>query len=238
MTRELDKLITDAVPPVPDSGPSRRVTRALLRDRMRKESRRAHRRRLAGVSLAAGLAFLLVLGGQVSDLGSDAFELEIHEVEIGTEEPLLLAKSKIRGTVTNALPGMTSEDIQEMQQQLLLREGRVKSITAFSINGGTPYWKVKVSTEVNGVPTTLARDPIDLIGAKNQFSRELLDFLVEHGQEFDTLVKSGRLEPEPYGDVSANGMLFRVQKWTKEYAGWGTATYFEGTPVNESDVSR
>ncbi len=232
MTRDFDRLITKAAPVVPDSGPSRRVARALLHERMRRHAHQRNRRGRWGVSLAAGLAFLWVIGGQIGQLGSDSFELELKSFTDSGGRSVPVAVSKTRGIVVNTLPDMTAEDIQEFQQQILLDEGIIVDLHGFSFDGSTPYWQVTRLVVTNGTSHTVTGDPVDLSVENGRLPRSAIPFFSNLAAGFMAEVNGGRIPATDFATVSACGINFKVKQWQRHYPEVGLVTYYRGHPVD------
>ncbi len=237
MTQEFDKLISNSAPVVPDSGASRRMARTLLHEKMRGQEQRRRRRDRRGMSLAACLVLLVVIGGQVVPLGSDGFDFELAPLVTGSGETISLVKNEIRGSVINAPPSYSEADIYELQQQNMLREGTVKEIEGFSFNGKTPYWQVTYLSDINGKLSEGTRAPTNTDFPNGILERNSIPFMINERPSFMVLVEAGQIAAKPYGLITSDGVTFEVQQWSKQYAEWGLFTYYRGRPVDHSPTS-
>jgi hypothetical protein len=238
MAQDFDKFISDAAPQVPDAGPSRRMSRLVLHERMRQATNRRHTRQIQGSMLAASLVLLIVLGGQVTELGGDAFELEMSTLNIVGDINVPIAKSRIRDDAVTPLPGMDSDDVYELQQQVYLREGTIEYIDGYSFDGNPPWLTIIYKMDVNGETVITSYEPTDLNVESQVLSRDKIQFLVDHADEFVGLVESGQLEASPFGDVTSGGLTFRVRQYSHEFPGWGVVTYYRGEPIDRPTTIR
>jgi len=190
------------------------------------------------MSLAAGLAFLLLFTGNIGQLGSDGFDFELSTVDLGDGRSMTLVKNPIRGLDGMALPGMTEDDIYEARQQIILREGTIKNIEGFSFDGGVPYWQITYVHNVNGELLSSVRDPIELSVANRPPSREMIPFMLNNLDGFMELIATGRIPARPYGTISSDGLTFQVQQWSKHYPDYGLFTFFRGEPIDPDKPSR
>ena len=232
MTQKFDKLITEAAPAVPDAGRSRRVARALLHERMRGHQRRRLVRNRWGLSLAAGLAFWLVTGGQITQLGSDAFETESAQLSVGDNDTLRIMVSPVRGNVGNALPDMTTDEVRELQEVNILREGKIAGITAISFGDQPAWWRIDYVNVIGGKKVTNSRAPATLSVESQAPTRDKFSFVLHERLEFESQIDSGALPAEAFGLVVADGVTFDVRMWSREYAEWGKVTIYRGSPVS------
>ncbi len=237
MTQEFDKLISNSAPVVPDSGASRRMTRTLLHEKMRGQEQRQKKRNLRGMSLAASLVFLFVIGGQVAPLGSDGFDFELAPLVTENGETISLVKNENRGTVVGTISEFSEADGLELQQQIILREGTITEIEGYSFDGRTPHWEVTYLNNINGNLSEGTRPPTNADFANAPHERDKIPFLINELHPFRDLVKAGQITAEPYGLITSDGVTFQVQQWSKQYADWGLFTYYRGLPVDHFETS-
>ena len=231
MTQDFDKLISDAAPVVPDNGASRRMTRALLHEKMRHQERRSRKQDLRGMSLAASLVFLIVIGGQVTQLGSDGFEVELVPWDIGNGEIIPRMVSPIRGNVGVSVPGLSDEGNRQLQEMYMLRSGSLEELSGRAFDQDTPVWNTVFVETIDGIEVRTAHDPINLSVTNGKPRRDKIQFMLNEYEGFLELVASWKIPAIPYGQISAEGMVFEVTSWTKTYPEWGTFTYYQGLPT-------
>jgi hypothetical protein len=183
------------------------------------------------MALAASATFLLVLAGHVGQLGSDGFEFALVPLEIGSGVTVNVAKSPIRGKYLAAAPDMSREAVRELGEAAMLREGRVKKIWAAELEGAAPFWQIDVVYTVDGKPVDLTRNPLSLDVRHGPPTRTMLKFIQTEFEDFMALVDSGQIQGEPYGHVTADDLVFEVQRWSKVYPEWGRFNYYCGLPA-------
>jgi len=237
MTQEFDKLISNSAPVVPDSGASRRMARTLLHEKMRGQTQRRRTRDRRGISFAACLVFLVVIGGQVVPLGSDGFDFELAPLVTGSGETISLVKNEIRGTVVGTSSEFSKADVIELQQQIMLREGTVKEIEGYAFDDKTPYWMLTYLTSIGGNLKETTHPPLNADFLSAPLDRNMAMFQINELRTFRALIEAGEFEAKPYGYLTSDGVIFEVQQWSKQYAEWGLFTYFHGLPVDQIESS-
>lgn len=235
MTQDFDKLIASAAPEVPDCGESRRTARALMNERVRLETQRQRTRHLRRISVAAGLVFVVMMGGQLSELGSDGFDFKMGTLELSNGETVPQIVNTFRGAGAGITSKMTEDELYEFQQQILLREGTIESITGLSFNDAPPQWFINYLIINNGKVKVIEREPLGLSVENMPISRDKVRFLIDELDSFMELVASGQIAGKPYDKIAADGVTFEVRQWSKQYPQWGLFTYYRGEPVVRAD---
>ena len=123
MKANLDQLIKDARDDVPDSGEFRRLNRALLKERMAIAGPRHGHHRVLLVSLC--LVFLMIFSGQLSQLGSDDFEMAPEKKLNISKEMIRLMKNEFRGSAFVVPEGFSPDDLDKMNRSILAGEGEL-----------------------------------------------------------------------------------------------------------------
>lgn len=227
MTREFDRLITDAAPESRDCDADRRTTRTLLHDRMRKIEQRRRRWNWSGALVAGSLALFLLIVGPITELGSDSFDI-LFESEVhgdGATDGTAYRELKIgfgRGKVSTSTV-LSDEDARELEIQAVIDEGIVTGITGLEIDGVVD-WQLgvdhildgKVATRYLGLREDIRKLPV------------FRGFMKKHLLE----VFSAILSETPNGTFTRElaGHRFQVDYWKLEYPEYGTVTWYEGTP--------
>ena len=226
MSNDFEKLIRDAAPEVPDPGESRRTNRAVLLARI--EESRAHRRRTGPLKMAAAsLALLVLFSGQVSELGSNAFEFRSELWErpdgkiipeqravFGTEVITVSSPEIARGLLENILSGQY-EIFRIFGTEI---EGKISWLvrTTSEVNGETQY-----SSLPDGLPSTQITD------LHNKFMGS------PHFAQMMDVVHSSEPQSEVFQVL--DGIPLNMKTWEFEYPGYGSVFYHRGTPVEETD---
>ena len=124
-----------------------------------------------------------------------------------------------------------------VQQQDILREGTITNIWGLSFDGNIPQWRITYLTIYDGEPNPLDFDPFELSVENRPIGKDKIRFLIDELGPFETLIETGQIKARPYGRITADGVTFQVQQWSKQYADWGMFTYYRGRPVNQTDTS-
>ncbi len=230
MTKNFDKLITDAAPLVPDCGTNRRVTRALLKERMRQDARRRQVRDRRGMSLAVSLVFMFVIGGQVTELGSDGFDTISRVMELTNGEKFIKITAPFRGTGLAVPEEFSPEKTYEIQQAIAaddIKPVRLEGINVF----GKTMWLMEYASVIQGEISLHTSVPKNLIGFNSEITPKTFEFVASHITPFKDLIKQGKVPRKKFQAIRSNGLIFEVYSWTRSFPGFGEVTYYAGKPV-------
>lgn len=230
MTQDFDKLISDAAPQVPDCGPSRRLTRVMLKMRMRQEARRRQARDRRGMSLAAGLVFMFVIGGQITELGGDGFDTISRLTEIDNGGTFIETTAPFRNTRLTVPEGTSSDKIYELQQAIAADDRKPIMLEGIKVHGKT-LWTMEYSTVIQGEICQIVSSPKDLIGFKTEVTPKTFEFVYNQITSFKDLVRQGKVPRKKFQAIRSNGLIFEVYSWTRSFPGFGDVTYYAGKPV-------
>lgn len=231
MTQDFDKLISNSAPVVPDSGASRRMAQTLLHEKMRGQERRRQRRNRRGMSLAATVVFLLVIGGQATQLGSDGFDVVTRDLELDGLGGITISETGFRKDLTAFRPGTTQEVIDEVNQVYAAEEQVPFKLSGYQIEGKT-FWMMEYHSLIKGGVDIQTGVPKNIIGHTMQPSKKVMTFLAEYSDEFTEDMEKNLIPRREYGLIQSNGRIYHVYMWTKEYAEYGPVTYYEGLAVD------
>jgi hypothetical protein len=226
MADNLDQWIKDSKVETPDSGEFRRLNRVLLKDRIAVVVP-ARRRRFRFILVVISLALLSLLSGQISQLGSDSFDMnKTTEYRPVLDDSVTVYENVFRGGSVNLPRDFSEADVDEYQRSVAAGEGTVVKATGLSFGGAT-FWLKYVTRDINGRENTEGR------ATKNPPSQEpenIMQFLQEHYQD---LVARTKTDP-PHGTqrLTLDGILFEFDIWTYEYPGFGAVTCYIGFPVS------
>jgi len=225
MADNLDKWIKDSKEVTPDSGEFRRLNRVLIKDRMATVVP-ARRRRFRFLVVLVSLAFLLLLSGQIFQLGRDGFETKISTgFHPAVNDSVTVYEYVFRGGSVNLPQDFTETDIDVYTRSVSAGEGTVVKATGLSYGGKTSWLKF-VNRDINGRENTEGRPSID---PPSQDPDNFLKFLQDN---FRDLVARTKTEP-PHATkrLTLDGILFEFDIWTYEYPGYGEVTRYIGFPV-------
>ena len=226
MADNLDKWIKDSKADTPDSGEFRRLNRILLKDRMATVVP-ARRRRFRLFLVLVTLVFLLLLSGQVTQLGSDNFESKVTTVfRPYLNDSVTIHENVFRGGSVTLPRDFSEADIDEYQRSVAAGEGTVVKATGLSY-GGKTSWLIIVTRDINGRENTEGRS------TENPHSQEpenFLQFLQDHNRDLISRTKTD--PPHTTERLTLDGILFEFDIWTYEYPEYGQVTRYIGFPVS------
>ena len=225
MTDNLDKWIKDSKVVTPDSGEFRRLNRVLIKDRIQTvEPARRRRHRFLMVSLT--LVLLMLVSGQVSQLGSDSFEMETTTgFLLLRDDTVTVYENVFRGGSVNLPDDFAPTDIDEYQRSTAAGEGTIVGATGYSY-GGKTSWIALVKRDINGRENIEGRTPESPL---SQDPDDYMDFLRGPYKELIARTKS---DP-PHGtmQMAVEGVMMEFSFWTYDYPRYGKVTYYRGYPV-------
>jgi hypothetical protein len=225
MRANLDKWIKDAKDDVPDSGEYRRLNRILLKERMITSGpdRRRHHWVLLVVII---LVFLMLLSGQLNQLGSDGFETNTRNEKSLHGDTTTIHENVFRGGSVNLPRDFSEADIDEYHRSVAAGEGSIVMVTGLSYGGKTTWLKF-VKRIVNG------KENIEGGETESMISEDLDDFL-QFYQKYnsDLKAKTATEPPHEIKRMVVDGVMLDFRIWTYEYPGFGKVTRHIGLPVD------
>lgn len=227
MADNLDQWIKDSKVVTPDSGEFRRLNRVLVKDRILAVEP-ARRRRHRVLMVAVTVVLLLLISGQVSQLGSDSFEMETTtEFRSWRNDSVTVHKNVFRGGSVNLPADFSPADIDEYQRSVAAGEGTIVRATGYSY-GGKTSWIKHVNREINGKENIEGRTPDTPL---SQDPDNYMDFLLAHYK--DMVGRSRTDVPDGTMRMAVDGVLIEFNFWTFDYPPYGKVTYYDGHPVEE-----
>lgn len=224
MTDNLDKWIKDAKSEVPDPGEYRRLNRAMIKERMLARNPDRPRRHTL-LLVGASVVFLILLSGQISQLGSDDFDRTSKVVDTPLIGPTTVYTDEFRKTSVNLPKNYTEADRDEFYRSSAAGEGEITMVTGLSYGGKTSWLKhirkmvnEKVSNHGEPVRNPESVQPDDLI-----------DFLVSHMADLKARTKAE--PPHETMQMEFDGVMIDLKSWTYDYPGYGPVTSYNGFPV-------
>lgn len=191
MADNLDQWIKDSKAETPDSGEFRRLNRILIKDRMATVVP-ARRRRFRLIVILSTLILLLLVSGQVSQLGSDNFDTKVTTEFIPiVNDSITIYENVFRGGSVNLPRDFSEADIDEYQRSVAAGEGTVVKATGLSYGGKTSWLKF-VTRDINGRINTEGRS------TENPPSEEpenLLQFFQDHYRDLVSRTKTAPPTP-------------------------------------------
>ena len=226
MTNEFEKLIRNAAPEVPDPQESRRMNRAVLFAWI--DQGQIRRYRIGPLKLAAAsLALLMLFSGQVSELGSNAFEFQSETWE-RPDGKAVLEQVAVFGTdvITTSSP----EIARGLMENHFSGQYRIVRIFGTEIQGEIG-WIVITNSEVNGETQTTG-------GAAEMPSARITDLHRKlmaspyYGQMIDITKTT---PPHSIAARVIDGIPLTIQTWEFDFPGFGTVRHHVAKPLDEAD---
>lgn len=222
MNDKFEKLIRDSAPEIPDPDEYRRLNRVHLRERLHEMEKPKRRHSL--VVATACLALMVLFSGQISNLGSDSFDL------ISEPDTTLLGNET---TVhTNSFSGYSftatgsDQKISDIQQAFAAQDGKLTSISCLAY-GGKQKWKVNREAIIEGEIRELTADNPEWL-PRDDLDQEI-DFFLNYYR--DLLDRSKTLRPDQVSTMTVFGVEFTVHTWKHTYPSFGEVTYSRGNPT-------
>lgn len=227
MKDDLDRLIREAAPEVPDPGEVRRLNRRTLEAIMaRDRARAAHRRRMR--LAAATIVLILVSAGPVAELGGDNFDLTPREILNETarkffeEAGVTTYDMGLRGQTVMRYEDQTEAEALGFAIQNMMDEGEFVQITGLFSETGY-HWAAQFRSRQGEQTSIHGRDPH---GVSSKISKELCEFTMAH---FDDLVERlGRIPaPNPRTiDIVLEDQTRQFSYWRLVYPDYGPIEYY------------
>jgi|GEM_PF-6452056 len=223
MTDNLDKYIKDSKVITPDSGEYRRLNRALIKEKLAHRSHLGARHRVLVTSMVTAL--LLMMSGQVSQLGSDSFDVtKTRELQFNGDS-INVYHDDFGGGTINLPAGFTEIDIDEYMRAAAADEGAFRKVFGISYSGKT-FWRKIITRNING------EEMNEGVATKIPPSQEPDNYEKFIPAYFPELIAKTRQEP-PHGtmEMVVDGVLVVFSVWTYEFPEYGEVTYYLGFPV-------
>jgi len=224
MTDQFDEWLRGTMPDVSENETRKEIHLAILKERLRARGIARRNRYLKRGLLAVPVLLLVVLVGNVSELGSDGFGL----VQLESTETLgRVFKNEFRGGGFNILDDKTDEEIYEYSQQLAAGEGVNISATGWKANGMV-LWSIIREFTVMGKVSTVSMSAEE---PPSNWPREMSPFFTEHWAQYEQQVLSGEIQPAGEIVQVLDGKQFLLEYWLIPTEDYGEVIYYSGLPV-------
>lgn len=224
MGDQFEKWIQNSAPVVAVDETKKEIHLAVLKQRLRQRDQRHHKRmkqiRRSGVA-AMALVFILV-GGNVSELGSDGFELEISPSNLVPDAKN--ARIGFRKTKLGFPGSMPEEEVLDLTQQMEAEIGIPAEVISINVHGNV-IWDILYEYEVKGEKKLVGGKAVDrpskLTRAHFEFVKSELDLLTE-------MIGSGNLVPVSSRIESVDGYPFLIKEYHFQSEKYGLVVYGKG----------
>jgi hypothetical protein len=222
MTDSWEKIIRQGAPEVPDSRLAHRTNRALMMERMRRDLPRRKRSYRLQVA-TGGLAMVIFFTGQVSDVGSDAWDFEIREItHAGGKTDQVFDREFGNGTVNAG----SEDQARDIFINKMIRDGEVLKAVGLEVHGQVQWYliaevmadgePVKTNWETKNPPTQSNPDHAKII--MNGLYREILQARKSQPCQYSRAMKLDEFN-------------FEMKTWVFEDTPFGVVKYHHGTPI-------
>ena len=226
MTDQFEDWIKESAPSVHVNELKKEVHLAVLKERLRareiRHQRRHHRQRRA--SMVAVVLMFLLIGGNVSELGSDGFDITITESEALKEK---VASIGFRGSEFTLQDDDTEADVEDLAQQIQADLGHPVGISMYEIDGDQ-FWTVIQEYEVNGQMQTRTQFPST---HESSINESISDFLTGEALVMMREIKSGELLPFVTREESVDGVSFLAKVYRYHSAKHGEVIFLRGKRI-------
>jgi|GEM_PF-6573713 len=225
MSDRMDKWLRAVAPEVPDSAPHKARLRQRLREKLDARHRRRRRWRQIGV-LAASLALVAVFSGQITDLGSDSFEVvdTIKTSDGGTMVAVGHQRTWIK-LKEDGSPGYVRENVA----QIVANEGVVELLMIVRIGEGV-HSNIARATVIDGEKISLTNRCKDI---PNNTTDEIAEFMMHRYDDFLARISTVPGPPGRGFRMRAEGHLFECREWIVTYPDLGRVTVIHGTVIDK-----
>ncbi len=223
----IDQWLRGMRPSVPDCNQDMEAFLSDFRDKMYADQlvrKKRERRNIKRVASVLSLAVLCVLAFNISDLGSDGFDMV--EVE-NSKGPWRIVKNEFRGDGFNVLEGDSEADIHEKNQQFLADLGVIIGVEGWMIKGNT-RWIVRREYIINGKNSETGRPSLVPPSSRNE---DIGNFILEDWSDFNEQIETGTISPTIFQEKQLDGVSFQIQGWVLTTKKYGQVSYFKGKPI-------
>lgn len=229
MTRQhdpLDQLIREALGEPANPAPARRACRAALR-LVAADERRRERRRLQGLTVAAGLALMFGLAGP---LGSDDFNTDVYafrrngmDLRVYTQG---LRSEKVKTAAPGTRGGFTEAQVEELFQQRAAGQYTIIALFGMQI-GETRYFEIMTEHKMDD-GFALEDHPAE--GMPGDEPRELKEWYRKAGRGIDQRLDAYREghAPDFTRTMYLNNLLWNVDAWRIKLPGLDEIVCYRG----------
>jgi hypothetical protein len=221
---KFEKWIMEAAPEVPINEMKKEIHLWVLRERLREKEilrNRRHKRQRRASMVAVLLVFFLY-SGNVSELGSDGFEITMFEIDGG-----LKSISGHRETYVPVYEEDTAEEILDLHQQIEARIGWPVSVDAYGFEGAI-QWTISYEYQV-GEEKRLYTETV--LGRPSVLTREMQAFMLAEGDKMMEQAEEGILVPVETREEEVEETLFLLKFYEYESENYGIVKYIKGEPI-------
>lgn len=198
------------------------VLKQRLRERETRHLNRQKKIRRTGVVVAA---FILVLvGGNVAELGSDGFDISIQGPASIPDNNLAVIGFRRDGM--NVLEEDSPEIIEAFARLIGARNGIPLNASSYSVNE-KEFWSIQFEYQVGNIKRNYSRGPDD---RPSTTTREHLDFLVSESDLMLEQIEKGILQSVSSHTEIVDGVRFMFKTYHYQSKKYGLVVYKHGEP--------
>jgi len=227
MNNEFEKWIRESAPVVEVDEHHKEMHLAVLKNRLRDRDKlhmkRQKQTRRASVVVAA-LMFVMI-GGNVSELGSDGFDFVVSENEFNSETKSMeigFRKLSISGSV-----GDSDELLRDLAVQMEMGDGIPASVGAIEIKGHV-WWDIRFDYNVRGGMHPGGRTVRDRPSSPTLAH---LEFAETEMKQIDERIENGSLSAVSSRIETVEGYRFLIKEYHIQSDQFGLIVWKKGTPI-------
>jgi hypothetical protein len=224
MKNQFEDWIQESAPAVEVDDTKKEIHLAILKQRLRERESR-HKTRQKGMrrtSVAFVVLVFVLIGGNVSELGSDGFDLVISENELGTD--LSHVEIGFRKSGLGVPDEMPHDEVQELAMQIEAQNGTPAEVEVIKLQGNE-FWTILFEYEV-GDGTRLSGHTVKDRPSKP--TRAHVNFSKAEIQLMWDEINSGNLSPVSSRIETVDGYRFLMKVYHYQSDQFGLVEYQKG----------
>ena len=229
MADQFDNWLKNSAPEVPDSKLDKKILRAILNERIRSmKAQRTRMRRRIGV-YSAVMVLVLLISGEVVEVGSDGFEADlVKTVEVpsasGLGDDYNLFEPKFTGGRVGARSG-TADDVRNTMEIALGGVSAPRSVTRWAFAGGwrwiLNYYDPERNIWVGATPA----------GVQNKSNEVFAKFMIFESEKYSLLLEQGKATQVGSFVKTIEGIEYEFKMWEITTEDSSIVEIWEGEPV-------
>ncbi len=230
MNSNFEQWMRDCAPEVEINEIKKEAHWAILKERMRlreiKHKQREERR--LQTSMVAAVLMFIFIGGSMSPLGSDGFNITDSDNQFYDDGRLVQV-----GTTAGlnfVIPNDYSpEEAADLITQTKAQLGEMVGLTRLVASGGST-WSFGREIQMRG-ETTISWGVA--VGFESVMAEKVLPFIFsDSGEKFLLDVDAGKYQPVRMEGVSVEGRPFSIKVYAKSFEKFGVVEYWIGVPAD------
>ncbi len=228
MNNKFEKWIEESAPVVVMNSSKKDFHLAVLKQRLRDREVLYRKRQLQKqhTGIATVVLVLVLIGGSVSELGSDGFDFVVPDYQVTPSHERV--DIGFRGARMSILGGETHEEVREFA---MLSEGRIGipvGVTAYEFQG-SENWSMGFEYQAGDHKRVTHQAVLD---RPSVVTMDFFQFLKTEDDLLTGQIEEGTLRPVSIQVEEIDGFHFLIKKYSYRSERYGTVIYKRGALVN------